>query len=224
MPRAKRNCPSGMVFHCLNRSVGQMTLFEKEEDFEAFEQVLWEAWERVGIRILAYVVMPSDWEFVVWPRTDEQTSDFFYWLTLTHTMRWHAHRETIGSGHLYQGRFKSFPVEKGERLLEVLRYVEGKPMRTGMVNRAEQWRWGSAWRRWNGKAEEKRILSGWPSSRPRRWRAQVNSPLSEAELAALAECVRRGRPYGGNRWVERVARDLGLESALRRRGRPCKLA
>lgn len=222
MARGKRICPAGTVFHCLNRSVGQVTLFEKEEDYEAFEQVLWEAWERVGIRILAYVTMATDWEFVVWPKTDEQTSEFFYWLTLTHTTRWHAHHGTTGSGHLYQGRFKSFPVQKGERLLSVLRYVEGKPLRAGLAKRAERWRWGSAWRRWQGKPEEKRLLSAWPTQRPRQWRAQVNTPLSESELATLAECLRRGRPYGDKRWVESTVGALGLESTIRPRGRPRK--
>ena len=211
-----------MVFHCLNRSVGRMRLFEKDEDYEAFEQALSEAWRRVGIRILGYVVMPDHWEFVVWPKTDEQTSEFFYRLTLTHTMRWHAHHETIGSGHLYQGRFKSFPVQKDERLLSVLRYVEGSPLRAGLVKGAEDWRWGSAWRTWQGKAADREILSGWPAARPRQWRAQVNSPLSASELAALEGCVRRGSPYGDERWVERTAAALGLEFTLRPRGRPRK--
>src|SRR5882672_9597660 len=105
MPRPKRICPAGMVFHCLNRSVARLTLFEKEADYEAFQRVLEEAWQRVPIRILDYVVMPNHWHFVVWPETDEQTSEFFFWLALTHTMRWHAHHKTSGTGHLYQGRF-----------------------------------------------------------------------------------------------------------------------
>jgi putative transposase len=199
-----------------------MRLFEKDDDHEAFEQALLEAWQRVGIRILGYVVMPDHWEFVVWPKTDEQTSEFFYRLTLTHTMRWHAHHETVGSGHLYQGRFKSFPVQKDERLLTVLQYVESSPLRAGLAERAEDWRWGSAWRACRGKPEHREILSAWPAARPRQWKSQVNSPLSASELAALESCVRRGSPYGDERWVERTAAALGLQFTLRSRGRPPK--
>ena len=91
MPRAKRVCPGGTVFHCLNRAVARMTLFEKEADYEAFERVLEEACERVPLRILDYCIMPNHWHFVVWPQNDDEVSQFFRWLTVTHTMRWHAH-------------------------------------------------------------------------------------------------------------------------------------
>lgn len=68
MPRTKRVCPGGMVFHCLNRSVAQMTLFEKEADYEAFERVLEDACKRLPLRILDYTIMPNHWHLVVWPK------------------------------------------------------------------------------------------------------------------------------------------------------------
>ena len=92
-----------MIFHCLNRSVARLTLFEKEEDYKAFERVLDEAFERTPLRILDYTIMPNHWHFVVWPEADLGVSEFFRWLTVTHSMRWHAHYHTSGTGHLYQG-------------------------------------------------------------------------------------------------------------------------
>src|SRR5208283_5511707 len=74
---------------------------------------------------------------------DRQVSEFLRWLTVTHTQRWHAQRQTSGTGHLYQGRFKSFPVESDEHLYTVLRYVERNPVRANLVERAEDWRWSS---------------------------------------------------------------------------------
>jgi putative transposase len=79
-------------------------------------------------------------------------SDFGHWLTLTHTQRWHAHYRDVGTGHLYQGRFKSFPIEQDEHFLQVCRYVERNPLRAGLVNRAEQWRWSSLWQRSSGNS------------------------------------------------------------------------
>jgi len=119
MRRPKRICPSGMVFHCLNRSVARLTIFEKDSDYQAFEKVLEEAHERISLRILSYAVMPNHWHLVVWPRADTEVTEFLQWLTVTHTMRWHAHHHTGGTGHLYQGRFKSFPVQSDEHLLNV---------------------------------------------------------------------------------------------------------
>jgi putative transposase len=200
--------------------VARLALFEKEADYAAFARVLEEARERVPLRILAYTIMPNHWHLVVWPRHDSEVTDFLQWLTATHTMRWHAHYHTSGTGHLYQGRFKSFPVESDEHLLAVLRYVERNPLRAGLAERAEDWRWGSAWRRRHGNAEAKRLLAEWPVVRPRNWLDLVNHPQTEAEVAALQRCVQRGTPYGSERWVRRSALRLDLDATLRPRGRP----
>ena len=117
-----------------------MTIFEKEEDYEAFERVLQEAVERVEMRLLAYCLMPNHWHLVAWPREDKELSRFTGWLTLTHTQRWHAHRGTTGTGHLYQGRFKSFPVQSDAHFLTVCRYVERNALRANLVACAEDWR------------------------------------------------------------------------------------
>ena len=55
-------------------------------------------------------------------------------------MRYHAHRHSTGKGHLYQGRFKSFPIQDDEHFLVVCRYVERNALRAGLVDHAEQWR------------------------------------------------------------------------------------
>ena len=85
-----------------------MTIFEKDCDYEAFERVLTEAVNRSKMRLLSYCLMPNHWHLVLWPHVDGQLSTFAGWLTLTHTQRWHAHRQSTGRGHVYQGRFKSF--------------------------------------------------------------------------------------------------------------------
>jgi REP element-mobilizing transposase RayT len=112
-----------MVFHVLNRAVARHALFEKDGDYEAFGRVFGAALEKHPIRVLAYCLMPNHWHLVLWPRRDGDLTNFVRWLTHTHTMRWHAHYHTSGTGHLYQGRFKSFPIEADEHLYTVLRYA-----------------------------------------------------------------------------------------------------
>jgi putative transposase len=158
MPRRKRVCPAGLVFLCLNRAVARLAICELDADYTAFERVLAEAFARVPLRILAYALLPNLWHLVVWPRTDTEVTDFLQWVTVTHTMRWHAHYHSSGSGHLYQGRFQSFPVQSDEHLFSVFRYVERNPLRAGLVERAEDWQWGSAWRRRQRKATLKNHL------------------------------------------------------------------
>jgi putative transposase len=132
-------------------------------------------------------------------------------------MRWHAHHHSAGTGHLYQGRFKSFPIETDDHFYTVLRYVERNALRARLVKRAENWRWSSLWRREQG---DPALLSAWPVPRPADWPRLVNLPQTEAELEAVRRSVIRGLPFGGDAWTQRTARRLGLESTLRPRGRP----
>ena len=222
MGRALRADAGGLVYHVLNRANARLPLFEKDGDYEAFERVLAEAQAEYGTRLLAYCIMPNHWHLVLWPERDKELSRFTGWVTLTHTQRWHAHHRTAGSGHLYQGRFKSFPIETDEHLLTVLRYVERNPLRAGLVRRAEAWRWSSLGRRESGNAAGQVLLADWPLPRPRRWTAWVNEALTVGELEAVRLCVARGQPYGSPAWVEQIVATYGLQPAMRPRGRPRK--
>ena len=220
MPRRPRICPAGICFHVINRAVARLPLFEKEGDYEAFERVLAVARQRVPLPIFSYILMPNHWHFVVQPETDTQVTQFFRWLTHTHTMRWHAHHKTEGTGHLYQGRFKTFPIEEDEHLIAVLRYVERNALRANLCERAEDWKYGSLWRVVNGSQESRELLSGWPIDRPRTWVAMVNRAQNEAEEMAIKKCLRKGQPYGSGLFVSQSAVRLQLQHTLRPRGRP----
>ena len=221
MPRHPRNAPGG--YHALNRGVARLPLFEKDGDYEAFERVVVEAAAEHPTRILGYCLMPNHWHFVLWPRAEGELTAFLRWLTHTHTQRWHAHYHTSGTGHLYQGRFKAFPVEEDEHLYTVLRYVERNPLRAGLVARAEDWRWSSLGRRHSGREEKQPLLHAWPVPRPKGWAERVNRPQTNAEMEAIRQSVARGQPFGSESWRLRTVKRLGLEYTVRRPGRPRKV-
>ncbi len=210
--------------HALNRRVGRLRLFDKPADYQSFEKILEQAWERTGIRLAAYCLMPNHWHLLLWPREDGELSEAMRWITVTHTQRWHAHHRTSGTGPLYQGRFKSFPVQTDEHFLTVARYVERNACRAKLVERAEKWRWSSLWRREQPDLKLSEFLSDWPMERPRRWVEWVNRQESESELAGLRQSAQRGKPFGSEIWIKRMAKRLGLSSTLRPRGRPKKNA
>src|ERR1043165_1603949 len=111
MPRRLRCTDPGYVYHVLNRAVGRATLFKKPSDYSAFEKILRQAHERLSVRLLAFVMMPNHWHLVVWPSAAGELTTYLQWLAVTHVRRWNAHHHTGGTGPLYQGRFKSFPIE-----------------------------------------------------------------------------------------------------------------
>lgn len=220
MPRPLRNARGGVVYHVLNRANARMRIFRTDRDYEAFEKILVTAQERVQMRILAYCILPNHWHLVLWPRNDGDVSEFMRWLTVTHTQRWHAAHGTAGSGHVYQGRFKSFPVQSDEHDLTVCRYVERNALQATLVRQAQQWRWSSLWHRLANESEMKSHLTSGPLSFPDNWIRLVNQTLSDKEREGIQQCLERSRPYGRKLWVTRIANSLGLTSTMRARGRP----
>ena len=220
MPRALRSDIGGEIYHALNRGNARNKIFFKPGDFEAFERVIKEGLEKYPVDLFAYQWMSNHWHMVLSPQTNKAMSGFLGWVTMTHTQRYHAHHKTAGYGPVYQGRYKSFPVQDDEHFHTVCRYVERNALRARLVERAEDYRWGSLWNWCGGGSLIK--LSTWPFKRLPRWIDRVNEAITKQEKVALQNCIQRGCPYGTEKWVARTAKDQGLELTLRPRGRPKK--
>jgi putative transposase len=220
MPRRPRVATGGYVYHVLNRAVGRWQIFRKDEDFAAFEKIIGEVHERRPVRILSYSLMPNHWHLVLWPKGDDELSEFMRLLSVTHVQRWHAHYRTAGTGPLYQGRFKSFPVQPDGNLLDVCRYVERNALASGLVPRAEQWGWCSASQR--EQAERPWLLKAdlWPVPKPHSWVELLNTALQGELQQRIARSLERGCPLGDPTWITETARRLSLDSTLHPRGRP----
>ncbi len=154
--------------------------------------------------------MPNHWHLLLQPQKDGAMSGYLRWVTATHTMRYHAHNHTSGEVRVYQGRYKSFPVQSNEHFHTVCRYVERNALRAELAERAELWRWVQT------IEPEPKLPPPRPMARLPNWVDRVNAAISEQEL----EAIRRGSPLGDPVWVEATAKRLQLESTLRPRGRP----
>jgi putative transposase len=210
-----------MVYHVLNRANGRLKIFKSRGDFVAFEQVLGEVLARVPMRLCGYCLMSNHWHLLLWPRGDEDVSRFMRLLTVTHTQRWHAAHGTAGIGHVYQGRYKSFPVEGDAHYLTALAYVESNPLRAGIVKDAGEWAYASLALR-QGRQVDGITLSQGPVPLPERWPGYVNRSADKEVSQRLENCIKRGSPFGTQAWMETTARKTGLEMTLRPRGRPRK--
>jgi putative transposase len=218
MPRTARADLGGYCYHALNRGNGRATVFHDADDYQSFMRLLRKACARLPMRLIGFCLLPNHFHLVLWPQADDPLGPWMQWLLTAHV---HGYRKRYrGSGHVWQGRFRAFPIEQDEHLLTVLRYVERNPLRAALVARAEDWPWSSlplwleppllAW------------LDSGPVPRPRGWLEHVHAAQTEAELAALRRSVQRGCPFGSGVWVEQTAAQLGLESSLRPGGRPRK--
>ncbi len=220
MPRTARASVGGMCYHVLNRGNASGQVFHKEGDYKAFVELICKGCERLPMRVLSYCLMPNHFHLVLWPHGDRDLGRWMQWLMTSHVRRYHRHYES--SGHVWQGRFKAFPIQQDDHLQTVLRYVERNPLRAQLVIRAENWLWSSLAAR-RGRSVPDFLHPG-PVPRPKQWLRWVNRPLTDAELAAMQNCIQRGAPYGHSQWQRTTASRLGLESSLQPRGRPRKIA
>lgn len=218
MPRTSRAAQGGYVYHVINRGNGRMKVFRKEDDYRAFVQLMVEANQRLAMRVTGYCLMPNHFHLLLWPYNAGDLSRWMQWLLTSHVRRYHRHYES--SGHVWQGRFKAFPIEQDRHYLAVLRYVERNPLRADLVPRAEDWPWSSLPD--SPASQPDGLLAPGPVAKGRLWVRNVNGAETEAELQHLRQCVNRGAPFGSDEWAMSTAATLGLESALRPRGRPRK--
>ena len=220
MPRTARAIEGGGIYHVLNRGNGRLLIFHKDQDYEAFLNLLAEAPRRAApVDILGLCLMPNHWHLVLRPRNSGDLAKFMRWLSTAHVRRHHAHYNSPG-GHLYQGRYKSFPIQEDLHLLTVLRYVESNPLRARLTKHAGEWLWSSDSLRTTKLGRE--ILSDWPIDRPRQWNKLLEEKLPSKELDNLQTSVSRGRPFGSPEWIRKTSDRLGLDFTLHPRGRPKK--
>lgn len=235
MPRTSRSVRDGAYYHVLNRGNGRQTIFHKAADYAAFVRVLAEGLERYPVDLLAWCLMPNHWHLVLSPRKAEALGRYMGWVGVTHVRRHHEHYHTRGGGHLYQGRFKSFPVQDNLHFQTVCRYVEANPKRAGLTDRAEDWLWSSlhpspppaamkAMRKTTPDETDPTWprLGAWPVSRPADWLALVNRAIPQSEQERLRLSIARGRPFGDEKWVAETVEEQGLIHTVRERGRPRK--
>ena len=220
MPRTARIAPGGIIYHVLNRGVGKMPLFRSARDYEAFQRCLVHTLESTPMRILAYCVMSNHWHLVLWPQRDDDLARFMLRLTIRHVRRWLIHRQDVGRGHVYQGRYKSFAMSDDDHLATVCRYVERNPVRAGTVKSCQDWPWSSA----GQHALDPKLqiaLAASPIPRRRDWVDWTNQPQTAAEEAAVLRCIRENRPFGSDKWLDKFRKELGWREPLPH-GRPPK--
>jgi putative transposase len=201
----------------MNRGARRGRLFETDGDYRAFLTAAREAITRHPVALYSYCLMPNHFHLVCAPTADAQLSSFVGLTTLLHSKRWHAFRKTAGTGCVYQGRFRAFPVQDDTHFLTVCRYVERNPLRARLVSDAVGWRWSSLGARCRNCNDLP--LKTWPILQPPNWIELVNSTEGRGE-ASVRQALRRGQPFGDESWAKSMAGRLGLEHTLRPTGRP----
>lgn len=234
MPRFARQISGGGCYHVINRGNNRARVFHAPGDYFAFLRAMHHACEQIPMRVLSFCIMPNHFHLVVWPRGDDDLALWMRRLQTSHARRYHKQHGT--SGHLWQGRYKSFPIQQDGHLNTVMKYVENNPVRAGLADKAENWHYSSAgcWlkagppphilRAWEKEGQAPEKVPDWlvegPVPRPTPWLRYVNAAVVESELNELRRSIVKEKPFGSDSWAEDICERLGISSKLRPQGRP----
>src|SRR4051794_29658101 len=174
MPRPLRRCGRGIPQHIVNRGNLRARIFHETADYLGFLGAMADAGERTVVRLLAFCLMPNHWHLVLWPHDGDEIPTYMQTLMNAHIRDIQRRHDTRGTGHIYQGTYKNYPISGPRQFLHVCRYVEANALSAGLVQRAEDWRWSSLVT--TGPAEGINLLSPWPIPRPAAWVDHVNRP------------------------------------------------
>jgi REP element-mobilizing transposase RayT len=131
---------AGALYHLISRGNERRNIFRSDRDRRAFLEFLGVAAKRFGWSVTAWVLMSNHFHLVV-QTVEPNLSRGMQWLNGKYA-GW-FNRTHGRSGHLFQGRFKAFLIDKETYQAEVMRYVALNPMRAGMFDRPEQYKWSS---------------------------------------------------------------------------------
>lgn len=221
MPRMARIVIPDVPHHVTQRGNRREDVFFDDGDRRRYLLLLLEYSQKHALDIWAYCLMTNHVHFVAVPREEDSLAAAFKPVDMRYSQ--HVNRRLHTTGHLWQGRFYSCPLDD-EHLWEAVRYVERNPVRAGMVKRAELYPWSSAaahcGRRLDplvtGELEARGVVDDWP-----RWLRQGDD---EKTLKLLRLRTRTGRPAGDAAFVARLEELSGRFLAPRVGGRPRKAA
>jgi putative transposase len=130
----------GSLWHVTVRGNNRQNIFRDDHDRAFFLDLLGNCVNRFAWILPSYVLMSNHFHLVT-ELTNESLSRGMQWLNGSYSQTFNRRHERVG--HVFQGRFKAFLIEKEAYFLEVLRYVVLNPVRAGIVGRPEQYLWSS---------------------------------------------------------------------------------
>ena len=142
------------------------------------------------------------------------------WVTTTHVRHRRTQTKSVGEGYLYQGAYKSFPIDEDNHLTTVIRYVEKNPLLAKLVLKAEDWQWSSLQRRERNNETDRKLLSSLPAELPTNYSESVNTILNDDSLKEVRHSIKKGTPFGSDVWIGKMVEKYNLGNTLRGPGRP----
>ena len=216
MSRIARVVVPGYPHHITQRGNRRAQTFFSDGDYRAYIRFLAKEKELAEAEIWAYCLMPNHTHVVVVPKRPDSLAALFkeahrkYTRRINSRMRW--------SGHLWQERFHSFPMDE-LHTFNAVRYVELNPVRAGICETAQEWPWSSVHA--HMRKEDDLLVRVEPMlQRVKNWDAYLDEDVPESVLKLIRQHGRTGRPVGSEDFVRALERKTGRSLRKRKPGPP----
>jgi len=222
MPRLPRTVFGGLPHHVTQRGNRREEIFFTDEDCEAYLSWLKEYSDKYRVEVLAYCLMTNHIHLVAAPSTADGLQRVLKPLHMRYAQR--INRARGWKGHLWQGRYFSSPLDEAY-LWAAVRYVERNPVRAGMEQRAENYRWSSAAAHCGNRSDDLLNLeSSWSKqfAAVHDWSTWLAEGDETEKIKILRQNVDKGLPCGNADFVRRLGEKIGRQLAYRPQGRPRK--
>ncbi len=221
MARQARVVISGLPHHITQWGNNREDVFFVDADRLAYLRLLCEQCEKHGVRVLGYCLMTNHIHLVATPAREDSLNLAMgrtHFLYAQYINRLHGR-----SGHLWQGRFQSCPMD-GAHAAAAMRYVERNPVRAKISRVPWTYRWSSAAAH-IGRPDPAHLLDveAWNDLIPRiNWKRMLTDGDDKETLAALRLNTQTGRPLASDSFLNKLERKLGRRLRPLPVGRPKK--
>ncbi len=150
MPRSPRKLGESGIYHVMLRGINQQVIFEDDEDYSKFIELIAKYKELCQYKVFAFCLMSNHIHLLL--KVEEYNLESIMKRIAGSYAYWYNHKY-YRTGHLFQDRFKSEPVEDDAYFLTVLRYIHQNPLAVKMINELYEYKYSSYFDYYNGESE-----------------------------------------------------------------------
>ena len=220
MPRIARVIATEYPHHITQRGNNRAIVFFDDEDRLTYLKLLAVYAEKHHFQIWAYCLMNNHIHLLAVPETETSLARGIGLTNQVYTQ--YLNRKLNQSGRIWQNRFFSCVVENNQYLWAVARYIERNPLKVGLMEKAETYRWSSANAHITGASDNLLGTTLWLSPQEQSAYAEFVVAEDEETDNAIRRATRTGRPFGSESFVDLLEFQLQQPLKAKRRGRPFK--
>jgi putative transposase len=229
MGRYARKTIVDVPYHVIHRGNNRQPIFFCDDDYQFFLESIESAKDKYKCRLYSFVLMTNHVHLLLEPIEDSENLAYFM-KHIAQRYGQYVNKHYKRSGTLWEGRFKSSPISYDRYLLACSRYVEMNPVRAGIVEKPEEYKFSS----YNAKIGKKKLkmldqdpvymaLGKTDDERQTAYQRWFQESIPKAEWELIREAVQRNWVFGNNRFKEAMEKALERRFEVKKAGRKPKL-